>query len=520
VIGRKAIFVLAAVAMSALTMRQMMAAERSAPREEMTVADIEKGIKTHQFTCAQVIDYYIKRINEFDKKGPAINAILTLNESARDEAKRLDVTFDKKGLVGPLHCIPIALKDNIATSDLPTTGGSVALQDWQIGQDATVVRRLRAAGAIILAKANLHEFALVGLTNSSLGGQTRNPYDLTRTPGGSSGGPGAAVASNFVVAALGTDTQNSIRSPASAMSVVGLRPTRGLVSRAGVMPVSSTQDALGPITRTTADAAAVLSVIQGYDPGDEATAWIAGQKFGDYTGAFGGDGLKGARIGVMRSLFGKSEGEGAQVNAVMSRAIQTIREAGATMLDVDEPDLSAEKLIADNDVMVFEFRDAFNGYLKHYSNAPVSDLHALIETGKYDKTSLDAFLKRADAERSQQSETSYAERIARDHFVRQKLITVFASQNLDALVYPEQRRLVVKIGETDQAGRTGILAAVTGFPAITVPAGFSEPSADAKIGVPIGMDILGRPFSEARLLAIASSFERAAQARRKPPYVP
>ena len=518
-IARKVILVLAA-AIAASTMRPIIAADRPVLREEMTIADIEKGIKTRQFSCTQLIDYYIKRIEDFDKKGPAINAILTLNESARDEAKRLDMTLARKGLVGPLHCVPVALKDNIATSDLPTTAGSVALQGWQIGRDATAVQRLRKAGAIILAKANLHEFALVGLTNSSLGGQTRNPYDLTRTPGGSSGGPGAAVASNFVVAALGTDTQNSIRSPASAMSVVGLRPTRGLVSRAGVMPVSGTQDALGPITRTTADAAAILSVIQGYDADDEATARIAGQKLDDYTSALGGDGLKGARIGVMRSMFGKNEGEGAHVNAVMAKAIQTMRHAGATMVDIEEPDMSAEKLVANNDVMVFEFRDAFNGYLKHYSNAPISDLHALIETGKYDKASLEGFLRRADAERTQQSDINYAERIARDHFLRQRLFALFAKENLNALIYPEQKRLVVKIGETDQAGRTGILAAVTGFPAITVPAGFSEPTADAKIGVPIGMDILGRPMSEARLLAIASAFERAAQARRKPPDMP
>lgn len=508
--------VLFAGALAVFAMRASAAAE-PVFHEEMTIAEIEQGIGAHRFTCTQLIDYYLKRIERFDKSGPAINAILTLNEGARDEAKQLDAAFGAHGMTGPLHCIPIALKDNIATSDLPTTGGSLALKDWHVGQDASVVQRLRKAGAIILAKANLHEIALVGLTYSSLGGQTRNPYDLTRTPGGSSGGPGAAVAANFVVAALGTDTQNSIRSPASAMSIVGLRPTKGLVARDGVIPASPTQDALGPLARNAADIAAILAVIEGYDPKDDSTAWVAGKTFENYLGGFRPDALKGARIGILRSMFGKDKGEEGQVNRVMARAIEALRKAGAVLVEINEPAFVAEKLLAENDVMAFEFRDAFNAYLKHYPNAPIGNLDALIASGKYDKASLQGFFDRANVADSPQRQADYDQRLVRDNNVRQKLIAWFAKEQLDAMIYPEQRRLVVKIGETDQAGRTGILAAVTGFPAVTVPAGFSEPSTDAPIGVPIGMDILGRPFTEGRLLAIANSFEGATKARQLPP---
>ncbi len=242
--------------------------------EEATIAGIHTAFASGALTCRQLVTDYLARIEAYDDDGPALNAILTVNQRALEIAAEMDAGFasDRSG-VGPLHCVPVVLKDNYDTADLPTTGGSVTLAESVPPDDAFVVRRLREAGALVLAKANMTELARGGTTVSSLGGQTRNPYDLTRTPGGSSGGTGAAIAANFAAIGTGSDTGQSIRSPASAGSLVGLRPTRGLLSRDGIIPVSTTQDAAGPITRTVEDAARMLDVMAGYDPNDPITAF-------------------------------------------------------------------------------------------------------------------------------------------------------------------------------------------------------------------------------------------------------
>jgi amidase len=239
--------------------------------EEATIPEIEQAFRDHRLTCHQLVQTYFNRIAAYDKQGPKLNAILTLNGSALAAADHLDAAFAQGGAVGPLHCVPVVLKDNYNTADLPTTGGSLSLEGAQPDKDAFVVARLRSAGAIILAKTNMHEFALSGTTVSSLGGQTLNPYDLTRTPGGSSGGTGVAVASNLAMAGTGSDTVNSIRSPSSANALVGVRPTHGLLSLNGIMPVSSTQDAIGPLARRVVDAAAMLQAMAAADPADPQT---------------------------------------------------------------------------------------------------------------------------------------------------------------------------------------------------------------------------------------------------------
>ncbi len=250
--------------------------------EETTVSNIHAAMKSGNLTCRQLVQLYLKRIEAYDKQGPAINSIILTNPKALATATELDSSFAKSGLTGPLHCIPVVLKDNYNTADMPTTGGSLTLKDFVPQKDAFITQKLREAGAIILAKANLHEFAVWGETVSSLGGQTLNPYDLKRTPGGSSGGTGAAIAANFGVIGLGTDTVNSIRSPASACNLVGFRPTRGLVSRSGIIPYSLTQDMAGPITRTVTDAVVTLDAIAGYDSADASTAWSMGNKQKNY----------------------------------------------------------------------------------------------------------------------------------------------------------------------------------------------------------------------------------------------
>ena len=488
--------------------------------QEATIVNIHTAFKSGNLTCRTLVQMYLDRIEAYDKKGPAINSILTLNPKALETAAELDEMFISSGFVGPLHGIPVVLKDNFDTTDMPTTAGSKTFAKCVPPADGLVVKKLRQAGALILAKTNLHELALVGLTFSSLGGQTLNPYDLTRTPGGSSGGTGAAIASNFAVLGTGTDTVNSIRSPASANSLVGIRPTRGLVSRAGIVPVSFTQDAAGPITRTVADAARMLDIMTGYDPADPVTAWSVGHVPKTYTAVLDRTGLKGARIGVLRTLFG-TKPEHEEVNRVMASAIQVMETHGAMIVEVDDPFLDTAEWIERGDVQRWEFKTVFNQYLAGLGpHAPVRNLGEFLEAGSYDKASLEKFLAAARSLESPSDEPEYKDRLLKIPKLQQRILTLMADGQLDALIYPLQKRLVVPVGETDQVERNGILAALTGFPAIDVPAGFSTPTASAPLGVPIGLDFLGRPWSEGTLIRLAYSFEETTKFRRPPASVP
>jgi Asp-tRNA(Asn)/Glu-tRNA(Gln) amidotransferase A subunit family amidase len=486
--------------------------------EEATILGVQQALQTRAVTCRQVVQAYLDRIAAYDHQGPALNSILTLNQKALTEADRLDAE-QASGLMGPLHCAPLLLKDNYNTADLPTTGGSASLAGMQPPADAFVVARLRKAGAIILGKTNMHEFALSGTTVSSLGGQTLDPYDLTRTPGGSSGGTGAAVAANFAIAGTGSDTVNSIRSPASANALVGIRPTKGLLSRGGIMPVSETQDAIGPIARSVADAARLLEVMAGFDPNDPATAWSVGNTPTGYVQFLKADGLRGGRIGVLKTMFGSGP-EHQEVNTVMAAAIAALKSAGADVVEIDAPALDASRLGADNDVQKYEFKALMNSYLSTIPNAPAKSLAEIIASGKFHKPSLEKFLASAEGFANGTDEPDYKERLLRNQRTRQVLISVFAEHRLDAVIYPLQRRLVVPLSELNQADRNGILASVTGFPAITVPAGFSAPTASAPLGVPVGMDMLGKPWNEGRLMELAYGFEQTVQARKPPKSTP
>ena len=484
--------------------------------EEATIPEIERAFRDHRLTCHQLVRTYLDRIAAYDKQGPKFSAVLTLNGNALAAADHLDASFAHRGKPGPLHCVPVVLKDNYNTADLPTTGGSLSLEGAQPKKDAFVVARLRAAGAIILAKTNMHEFALAGTTVSSLGGQTLNPYDLTRTPGGSSGGTAAAVASNLAMAGTGSDTVNSIRSPASANALVGVRPTHGLLSLNGIMPVSSTQDAIGPIARHVVDAAAMLQVMAAVDPADPQTR---GHGHPDYLAALDAGALKGKRIGVLRVMFG-SKPEHREVNEVIERAISAMKQAGAVLIDIDAPELDANQLIAQNDVQKYEFKAVMDRYLATIPNAPAKTVDAIYADGRYNHPTLEGFLKSAVSFKDGLSEADYRIRLDRDVKTRALLEKVMDDNHLDAVIYPLQKRLVVPLTELNQADRNGILASVTGFPAITVPAGFSAPAGTAPLGVPVGMDILGKPWSEAKLLSLAYSFEQATRFRRSPESAP
>lgn len=486
---------------------------------EASISDIHRAMQSGKLTCRDLVQQYLDRIQAYDQQGPALNAMLYVNPKALEQADAMDKAFKRGVKLKPLQCIPLVLKDVFDTADMPTTGGSLALKGMQPARDAFTVVRFRQAGALILGKTNMHELALAGVTASSLGGQTKNPYELTRTPGGSSGGTGAALAANFAAVGAGSDTINSIRSPSSANAVVGVRPTRGLISRAGVIPVSFTQDAVGPITRTVADAAVMLDVMAGYDPDDPTTAFGVGKVPKTYTAFLDRNGLKGVRIGVLRTLFGSGP-DHQEVNRVMASALEVLKNQGAILLEVDDPAFDTGMLASDLDVQKWEYKSDLNAYLKAQPNPPVHSLAELIATGNYHKPSLEKFLASAEAQQNGLNEPDYKDRRVKIDDLRLRLANALANDKLVALVYPQQKRLPVMIGDMNQAERNGILASLTGFPAITVPAGFSVPTATALIGVPVGIEFLGQPFSEPQLLKIAYSFERATHARKPPQSVP
>jgi amidase len=508
-------------AVSLIFLASNMASAASFMQEEATIAGIQNALKTKQISCESLVAAYLDRIEAYDQKGPAVNSVITVDQAALGLAARKGAEFKSTGkLSGPLHCVPIVVKDNYNTLDMPTTAGNELFRGFRPPTESTVTRKLRDAGAILLAKTNMHEFALSGTTVSSIAGQTKNPYDLTRTPGGSSGGTGVAVASNFAAVGLGSDTVNSIRSPASANSLVGFRSTKGLVSRAGVVPVSETQDVVGPITRTVADAATMLDVISGYDPSDPSSARGVGRAPKPYAAALDPQGLSGARIGVLKSFLG-TRPEHDEVNAAMGSAVNALKHAGATVVEIDDPFFDTNALNNDFDVQKWEFKTQFNDYLKTLGDgAPVKNLNELLASGKYHKPSLEKFLTASDAFETPYQEKDYLLRLAKIDGLRDRLLGRMAQQQVDVVIYPMQKRLVVPIGELNQADRNGILAAMTGFPALTVPIGFSRPSETALEGVPIGMDILGRPFSEMELIKIGYAFEQATKVRKPPQSMP
>ena len=486
---------------------------------EASIADIHDGLQSGKLSCRSLVQQYLDRINAYDQQGPALNAMLYVNYKAMEQADAMDKAFKRGAKLKPLQCIPLVLKDVFDTADMPTTGGSLALKGMQPAKDAFTVTRFRQSGALILGKTNMHELALAGVTASSLGGQTKNPYELARTPGGSSGGTGGALAANFATVGTGSDTVNSIRSPASANSLVGMRPTRGLISRAGVIPVSFTQDAVGPLARTVTDVAIMLDVMAGYDPDDPVTALGIGKVPTTYTAFLDRNGLRGARIGVLRTLFGTGP-DHQEVNRVMSDALEALKNQGAVLVEINDAAFDTGKLNSDLDVQKYEYKFQLNNYLKAQPNPPVHTLAELIATGNYHKPSLEKFLASAQSYENGLNEADYKDRRVKIDDLRVQLANLMANNNVVALVYPHQKRLPVMIGDMNQAERNGILASLVGFPAITVPAGFSAPTAGAPIGVPVGIEFLGQPFSEPQLLKIAYSFEQATHARKPPESTP
>lgn len=484
---------------------------------EATVASAHAAMRDGTLTARQLASRCLDRIAAYDQRGPALRSILQVHPQALEQAERIDAIAARHSQqpAGPLQGIPVLVKDNIECAGMATTAGAECLRGNLCANDAFVIRRLREAGAIVLAKTNLHELASGGETVSTLGGQTLNPYDLTRTPGGSSGGTAAGIAASFGVLGLGTDGVNSIRSPASANSLVGLRPTMGLISRAGLVPCGLTQDTVGPITRTVADTALMLDVIAGHDPADPVTNEGAGHIPASYAASLDRDGLKGARIGVLRHFFGGQDVHG-PVNAVMQQALAIIAAQGAELVDIDDA-ICPDELLASTLVHHYEMERDLDAYLSRLAaGVPVKSMKDIVSAGGVHQ-SVAGTLASAVALSGQQGE--YRARMQRQQSLRQWLRDLMARHRLDALAFPHQRRLVVPVGET-QAERNGVLASATGFPAIVIPAGFSAPDRNAPQGVPVGLEFFGLPFTEPVLLRLAFSAEQALLARRAPHSTP
>jgi len=502
-------------------------APRGAPfeLEEATVAGLQAAMASGKHTAVGLTERYLARIQELDRTGDsALRSVIELNPDALAIAVAMDAERKAKGPRGPLHGIPVLIKDNIATADgMQTTAGSLALVGAVPSRDAFVVERLRAAGAVILGKTNLSEWANFRSTHSSSGwsgrgGQCRNPYALDRTPSGSSSGSGAATAANFCVVSVGTETDGSIVSPSAACSLVGLKPTLGLVSRSGIIPISHSQDTAGPMTRTVADAAALLGVLAGVDPSDAVTATSQGHAQADYTRFLDPNGLKGARIGVPRERY---FGYHPATDALIERALELMKARGAVIIDAPIP--TASKLDEpEMEVLLYEFKAGLEAYLAGLGERTrVKTLADLIRYNEEHRdTELPWFgqeLFHQAQEKGPLTDKKYLKALAacRKLSREQGLDAVMAKHKLDALVAPTQAPpgLIDLVNGDHWLGSSSSPAAVAGYPTLTVPAGYVA-------GLPVGLSFIGRAWSEPTLLRLAYAYEQASKHRRPPGFAP
>ena len=475
---------------------------------EKSIVDLLAAQRIGTVTSHDLVEKYLARIRAYDQDGPRLNAIIALNPRALEEADALDAERHAGRVRGPLHGIPIVVKDNYATVGMPTTAGSLALAGFQTGRDGFMVKKLKDAGAVIIGKTNLHELAY-GITSiSSAGGQTRNPYDPTRNPGGSSGGTGAAIAASFAAAGMGTDTCGSIRNPASENSLWGLRGTIGLSSRDGIVPLAHSQDIGGPLARTVEDLILMLDNTVGVDPADDTTRESQNRIPRTYNGSVGDAGLGDVTIGVLRPLFGTAP-EDEEVAEVVGEALENIRSLGAGVVDVPFPEL--DDLLQNTSVINAEFKFDLLDFLAKYPAAPVHSLGEILSSGKY-HSAVETVLKRAD-EVSARDSATYRAALAKRDVARQAVLEAMSQRGVTAFVYPTLRRKPAVIGQP-QGGSNCQLSATTGMPAISMPAGFT------KDGLPVGMDLLGKPWSEPTLLKVAFAYERLAAPRRPPKTTP
>ena len=490
---------------------------------EVTIADLQAGMISRKFTARSLTEQYLARIEQIDRRGPAVNSVIELNPDAVAIAEALDKERKGKGTRGPMHGIPMLIKDNIDTADrMQTTAGSLALMGAHPSRDSFVAQKLREAGAVILGKTNLSEWANIRSSHSvsgwsGRGGLTKNPYALNRNPCGSSSGSGAAVAANLCALAVGTETDGSVVCPSSANGIVGIKPTLGMISRAGIIPIAHSQDTAGPMARTVRDAALLLNALTGADPRDNSTAEGAGKVEGDYTRFLDPNGLRGARIGIARKYFGFSD----SVDDLMSSVIDEMKRQGAVF--VDPADLESHGKFDDTEftVLLYELKADLNAYLASRPDAPVHSLKDIIAFNERNKSeempyfAQDIFLK-AEA-KGPLSSKEYLDALEANHRLSRAegIDGVMDKFHLDAIMAPtgSPAWLTDLVNGDHSGGGSSNAAAVAGYPDITVPAGFIA-------GLPVGVSFFGRAWSEPTLLKIAYGFEQATKARKAPRFLP
>jgi len=489
--------------------------------DEITIDQLQQGYKEGKFTIRDVVEDYLERIAEIDRKGPQLGSIIQINPDAIKIAEELDKERIAGRIRGPLHGIPVVLKDNIDTHDkMPNTAGATALRNSFPASDSWVARKLKDAGAIIIGKTNLSEWANFRSKISSsgwsgVGGQTKNPYVLDRNPCGSSSGSGVAVSANLCVLAIGTETNGSIVCPSNNNGIVGLKPTVGLISRSGIIPISFTQDTPGPMGRTVKDVAICLGLLTGIDPSDSKTLSSAGSFQTDYTKFLNPDGLRGKRIGLLKSSMGFHH----KVDTLMMRTVAWLKSQGAEIIELQfSLDESIEK--ASMEVMLYEFKDGLNKYFKSLGNeAPVKSLEELIRFNKSDTVEL-RYFDQALLEKAQQKgdlgSPEYKDALA-------KMLKGVREEGIDKLLF-ENRLSAIMVPTGAPAWKTDLidgdlylggnssLAAISGYPNITVPMGFIDE-------LPVGVSFFGRAWSEPILLEIAYAFEQGTKARKPPKFL-
>jgi amidase len=474
---------------------------------ETTIADTQAALRAGKVTCRQIVEQYLARIAAYDQT-TRLNTVVTLNPAALTDADRLDAEFKRTHKLRPLQGIALVVKDNYDTKGLQTTGGSLAMKGVVPSEDAFMVKRLREAGAIVLFKSNMAEWAFSPVvTESSIAGITGNPYDLARVPAGSSGGTAASVAANLAEVGLGTDTGDSIRGPASHNALVGIRPTLGLTSRDGIIPLFLTADVGGPLARSVADAAAILSVVAGYDAADPLTATSNGHIEPDYTKFLDRNGLRGARIGVFRR-YSETPTTDPEIKELFDKSIADLKAQGAIIVDpFDLPDYPA----LTKDIGCGDFQSDVNHYLAvHAPTAPYKTLQDIFDSGLYLPYIQDRIKHALAATPTTPCEDVYHDK--KKIAFRDALLAAMDAEKLDAIVYPTWSNAPRKIGDLKSPGgdNNQILSPQTGFPAITVPMGFTHET------LPAGITFLGRSFTEPTLIRFAYSYEQATH-HRKPP---
>jgi amidase len=492
--------------------------------DEITIAGLQEGMKSGKYSARSIAEKYLERMEAIDKHGPAINSVIETNPDALAIAEALDKERKEKGPRGPLHGIPILIKDNIDTGDrMMTTAGSLALLGSRASKDSYVARKLREAGAVILGKTNLSEWANIRSNHSisgwsGRGGQTKNPFALDRNPCGSSSGSGAGTSANLCAGAIGTETDGSIVCPSSANGLAGIKPTVGLVSRGGIIPISHSQDGAGPMCRTMRDAATILGALTGVDPEDSATTASRAKSYSDYTQFLNADGLRGARIGVLRKTFGFSPA----VDKLMEAALEAMKKQGATL--VDPVKIATLGKFGDSEFTVFmyELKADLNAYLTRLgASAPVKTLKEIIDFNERNPEKempyfgQENFLKAE--EKGPLTSKEYLDALKKNHKLARKegVDAVMDKFKLDAIVAPTggPAWLTDLVNGDSFGGGSSDSAAVAGYPNINVPAGFV-------FGLPVGISFFGRAWSEPVLIKLAYAFEQTTKARKAPRFLP